>query len=156
MAKTARSPVERLFGSAIRARVLGYLAESRAPRTGYEISKVLGAVPAKVYNALRLLEPAGFIRAVPGRARSRRFVLVDEDLRSFLLRRIRIATEAEWFAPDRVRQREEALMRARALTVPLPRGPARPKDLPNYREFIRLREKDLVVRKVIARRSHSR
>ncbi len=152
MASKRRSSVEQLFGSIVRARVLGYLAESREPRTGYEVAKVLGTVPVKVYNVLRSLEAAGFVRFVPGRGGSKRFLLADEDLRRFLLRRMRIATEEDWFSSDRLREREEALARARTLPVSLPSGRTRPKDVPNYREFLRTRGKDLVVQRVVARR----
>jgi len=148
--------LERLFGSATRARVLGLLAASSDPMTGYEISKALGIVPAKVYPVLQRMESAGFLRSVPGRPRSRRYRLEDEDLRRLLARRARVATATDWFSPEKTKEREEAIERAERIRLPPPTGRPRPKELPNYREFIRTRGKDVIVERVVARRRRSR
>ena len=155
MAPRKRSSLERLFGSATRTRVLGLLAASRDPMTGYEISKALRIVPAKVYGVLRDMEFAGFVQSVPGRPGSKRYRLVDEDLRGLLSHKARIATARDWFSPEKVREREDVIERAKHIRVSAPTGRPRPSDLPNYREFIRAREKDLVVEKVVARRRRS-
>jgi sugar-specific transcriptional regulator TrmB len=124
--------------------------------TGYGISKALGIVPAKVYPVLRQMGSAGFLRPVPGRPGSTRYELADEDLLRLLSRRTRIATAKEWFSSAKTKKREEAIERARRLRLPPLSGRPRPSDLPNYREFIRTREKDFIVRKVVARRRRSR
>src|SRR5688572_2929395 len=104
-----RTAMERLLGSATRTRVLGLLAATREPMTGYEISKALRIVPAKVYGVLRQMETAGFVGSVPGRPGSRRYRLEEEDLRRLLLRSVRIATAKGWFSPEKVRERQEGI-----------------------------------------------
>lgn len=151
-----RTAMERLLGSATRTRVLGLLAATQEPMTGYEISKALRIVPAKVYGVLREMDSTGFVRSVPGRPGSKRYRLEDEDLRRLLLRWVRIATARGWFSPEKVKEREEGIERAKRMRIPGSAARPRPSDLPNYREFIRPREKNLVVQKVVARRSRSR
>jgi len=78
--------VEQLFGSETRAKVLGVLASSVEPKTGYEISKTLDINPSKVYDVLKRLENSGFLNAVRERSRFKRYFLADEDLRRLFLK----------------------------------------------------------------------
>src|SRR2546428_13766898 len=96
--------VGQLFGSETRAKVLGFLADARTPKTGYQISKATDVRPPKVYRELRRLAETDFLEVVeePGRKRYR---MVDEDLRRLLLRCARITSEDEWFSAERVRER---------------------------------------------------
>src|SRR2546428_13471684 len=102
--------VEQLFGSETRAKVLGFLADARTPKTGYQISKATDIRPPKVYGELRRLAETDFLEVVeePGRKRYR---MVDEDLRRLLLRCARITSEDEWFSAERVRERRGAFER---------------------------------------------
>src|SRR2546428_6616808 len=111
--------VEQLFGSETRAKVLGFLADARTSKTGYQISKATVIRPPKVYGELRRLAETDFLEVVeePGRKRYR---MVDEDLRRLLLRCARITSEDEWFSAERVRERRGAFERARGIRLSLP------------------------------------
>ncbi len=151
------SPAVRLFGSEVRAKVLGVLAESREPKTGYEVSKILDSYPSKVYEALRDLEGTPFIEVVGG-ARGKRYLLADGDLRKLLLRTVRIAAEDDWFA-DRARRVEEGrmvLQRLPPLQVPRFSGEPGPRARAVLREFVRPREKDKVLSKMGLRTARQR
>src|SRR3972149_9567131 len=93
-----------LFGSETRVKGLGFLADARAPKTGYQVAKATGLKPPKAYRELQRLAETEFVRVVeqPGR---KCFLLVNDDLRRLLLRYARITTEDEWFSPARVRDR---------------------------------------------------
>jgi DNA-binding PadR family transcriptional regulator len=143
------APAVRLFGSEVRAKVLGVLAESREPKTGYEVSKILDTYPSKVYAALRDLEDTPFVEVVGG-ARGKRYLLADEDLRKLLLRTVRIAAEDDWFA-DRARRIEEgrmALERLPPMEVPRFSGEPGSRARAVLREFARPREKDKILAKM--------
>lgn len=129
--------VAQLFGSETRAKVLGVLANSVEPKTGYEISKTLGIGPPKVYDVLRRLGTSGFLKAVPERSRIKRYILADEDLKRLLLKRVRIVVEKDWFSPDMVRDRERAFELAKKLVVRVPKAKGVPKSIPNRQEFVR-------------------
>src|SRR2546428_13858471 len=115
--------VGQLFGSETRAKVLGFLADARTPKTGYQISKATDVRPPKVYRELRRLAETDFLEVVeePGRKRYR---MGDEDLRRLLLRYARITSEAEWYSTERVRKRRGSVQRARGGPQCLP--PATP------------------------------
>ena len=155
MSFTISPAVQRLFGSETRAKVLGLLADSSDPRTGYELSKKLGINPSKVYSVLHDLEDSGFIAVVTDQSGRKRYLLADEDLKSLLLRRVRIVAEDDWFSPARVRRRNEAIEAAKRLNVELPRRGANPLRVPNREEFVRPPEKDRALR-LIARKRRGR
>ena len=146
--------VPRLFGSETRAKVLGLLADSPEPKTGYEISKVLGINPSKVYDVLRKLEGTGFLGVIPDRSRYRRYFLSNEDLRRFFLKNVRIAAEDDWFGPTRIRDRERAFEMAKALKVEVPEFKGSPRNLPNLAEFRRPPEKDRALKRVATKSSN--
>ncbi len=150
-------PAVRLFGSEVRAKVLGVLAESREPKTAYEVSKILDTYPSKVYEALRGLEGTPFIEVVGG-ARGKRYRLADGDLRKLLLRTVRIAAEDDWFA-DRARRVEEGrtmLERLPSMEVPTYSGEPGPRARALLREFARPREKDRILSKMGLRTARRR
>ncbi len=140
------TPAVRLFGSEVRARVLGVLAESREPKTAYEVSRILDTYPSKVYEALRALEGTSFVEVVGG-ARGKRYLLADEDLRKVLLRTVRIAKLDDWFA-DRARRIEEGrrvLERLPPMEVPRISGEPGPRTRVILREFVRPRGKEQIL-----------
>lgn len=150
-------PAVRLFGSEVRAKVLGVLAQSREPKTGYRVSKILDTYPSKVYEALRDLEDTPFVEVVGG-ARGKRYLLADEDLRKLLLRAVRVAGEDDWFA-DRARRIEEGrrvLERLPAMEVPRVTGEPGPRARAVLREFARPRGKDRILSKMGLRTARRR
>jgi sugar-specific transcriptional regulator TrmB len=144
--------VGHLFGSETRAKVLGVLANSLGSKTGYEISKTLDIGPSKVYDVLKKMETSGFLKAVRGRSRFKRYLLADEDLRRLLRKRVRIAVEKDWFSPEMEREREKAFELARKLVVRVPKANRIPKSIPNRREFTRPPEKDRALARIAATR----
>ncbi len=137
-----------LFGSETRAKVLGFLADSREPQTGYSLSKAIDVTPSKVYPELRDLAEAGFLRSVDRGPNRRAYVLVDEDLQRLLVKRVRITTTEEWFSPARIDERRRAFEATARVPVVLPPLRARPRAIPNRREFERSPEKDRAVARV--------
>jgi DNA-binding transcriptional regulator GbsR (MarR family) len=155
MAFAINPAVGQLFGSETRARVLGLLADSSGPKTGYELAKALGANASKVYAVLRKLEGTGLLGVVTDRSDYKRYFVADDDLRRFLLKKARITLEKDWFAPRAVGDREKLVEFAKQLRVEIPDAVAKPKNLPNFSEFIRPREKDWALKRV-ARKTTSR
>lgn len=144
----------RLFGSKVRANVLGILASSREPKTGYEVSKILDMYPSKVYQVLRDLEDTPFVKVVRA-PRGKGYLLADEDLRRFLLRTVRITAEADWFA-DRARRMErtqEILRRMPPVELPKSSGKPGPRARATLREFVRPPEKDAILARLGLRTS---
>ncbi len=140
------TPAVRLFGSEVRAKVLGVLAESRKPKTAYEVSRILDTYPSKVYEALRALADTPFVEVVGG-VRGKRYLLADEDLRRLLIRTVRIAAEDDWFA-ERARRIEESrrlLERLPPMEVPRIAGEPGPRARAVMREFVRPRGKDQIL-----------
>jgi len=140
--------LEALFGSATRAKVLGFLANTREPRTGYAISKALDAFPSKVYPELRDLASAGFLRVVATRPGRKAYILVDDDLRRFLAKRFRMIAVEEWFAPAATEERERAAEAMARIKVDLPVLRPRPSAVPNREEFERSAEKDRALARI--------
>lgn len=140
--------IQQLFGGVTRAKVLGLLANSREPKTGYELSKTLDTNPSKVYGVLRGLEGAGFLGMITDRSNYKRYFIADEDLKRFLLKRVRIALEEDWLAPKAVEEREKLLQFARQLRVKIPSAATKPETLFNASEFIRPPEKDWALKQV--------
>ena len=139
-----------LFGSETRAKVLGLLADAREPKTGYQVAKATGLNPPKAYRELQRLATTGFVRVVeePGR---KCFRLVNEDLRRLVMRYVRITTEDEWFSPDRVRERREALERAARIRLTLPESKPNPDAVPNRGEYERSPAKVRALRRIARR-----
>lgn len=140
--------IQELFGGRTRAKVLGLLANSREPKTGYELSKTLDTNPSKVYGVLRGLEGTGFLGMVTDRSNYKRYFIADEDLKRFLLKRVRIALDADWLAPRAVEERDKLLQFAKQLKVDVPRAATEPKTLFNASEFVRPPEKDWALKQV--------
>lgn len=140
--------IRRLFGGATRAKVLGLLANSREPKTGYEISKALDVSPSKVYGVLRGLEDSGFLEVIPDRSNYKRFLIADEDLKRFLAKRVRVALEEDWLAPAAVEEREKLLNLAKRLKVEVPSAVRQPRSLFNSSEFVRPPEKNRALQQV--------
>ena len=138
--------VGQLFGSETRAKVLGFLADARTPKTGYQISKATDVRPPKVYRELRRLAETDFLEVVeePGRKRYR---MVDEDLRRLLLRCARITSEDEWFSAERVRERRGAFERARGIRLSLPESTPNRNAVLNPSEYERSPAKDRALRR---------
>ena len=88
--------VEILFGGAVRTKILGYLAACSTPQTGYAIAKDLDIGVSKVYPELKRLEAAGVVSARADLSGRKGFLLADDDLRRFLLRRVRILPSRTW------------------------------------------------------------
>jgi hypothetical protein len=117
--KLPRGP-EGLFGSTARARILGYLAAASGAKTGYEVAKALGLGPSNVYPELARLERWGVVACHRDVAGRKRFVLSDEDLRSFLVRRVRVMDTAQWLSGRPVARREARAKEAAALPLNVP------------------------------------
>lgn len=147
--------LRRLLGGETRARVLGLLADSTVPKTGYELAKAARANPSKVYAILRDLAELGLVKTTSNRPGVRQYSLADPDLRRFLLRNVRITTIEEWFSPARVQAREVTLGHLKPTRFEIWSSHTRRQRLPNYREFERPPEKDRALRR-IARRHASR
>ncbi len=144
--------VGQLFGSKTRVKVLGFLAEARTPKTGYQISKATGVRPPKVYEQLRRLAETDFLEVVEERGR-KRYRMVDEDLRKLLLRRARITSEDEWFSPERVRERQGAFERASRIPLFLPESTPNRDAVLNPPEYERSPAKDRALRRIAAGRT---
>src|SRR2546422_8777556 len=125
MAFQVPAKVEAVFGSRTRAKVLGYLAESSVPQTGYAISKALEIGGSKVYGELRRLETCGILASSLDTRDSKRVLLKDEVLRNFLVKNIRILSADDWVSPERIAERRGNLKEARQIRIDLPPAPAR-------------------------------
>jgi len=131
-----------VFGSRTRAKVLGYLAESSTPQTGYAISKSLEIGVSKVYGELKRLESCGILIGdldVRGR---KRFLLNDEDLRRFLVRNVRILPAEDWFAQSRIEERRRIYEEMKRVAVRLPAAATRVRNRPLASELRRSPAKD--------------
>lgn len=107
-----------LFGSETRVRTLAVLAGAHRPMTPYRVGKV-GSIPmAKVYREIARLGRAGLLRQEGGG-----WILVNDDLRRFLLRRIRVAWGKDWFQERSQRASRETIILERLRRIPHPRPP---------------------------------
>jgi len=140
--------IQQLFGGGTRAKVLGLLASSREPKTGYELSKTLDTNPSKVYGVLRGLEGTGLLGVITDRSNYKRYFIADEDLKRFLLKRVRIALEEDWLAPKAAEEREKLLQFARQLTVKIPSAATKPETLFISLDVTRPTEKDWALKQV--------
>jgi DNA-binding PadR family transcriptional regulator len=146
--------VQTVFGSQTRAKVLGYLAESSVPQTGYAISKGLEIGFSKVYKELKNLEACGVLVGNLDARGSKQFLLSDEDLRNFLIKNLRILQAEEWFTPRRIAERKKNFEEANRIAITLPRAPARAGKRRRSSEFRRAPEKDRALNRV--RKAQSR
>jgi len=142
MAFQIPAKVEAVFGSQTRAKVLGYLAVSSVPQTGYSISKNMDIGIAKVYESLRKLESCGVLVSSLDVRGSKRFLLNDGDLRNFLIKNLRILSADDWFLPARIAERRRNFKETRRINVNVPAFPARKGKRPFANEFRRPPEKD--------------
>lgn len=148
---TFRIPAEiqRLFGGQTRSKILGYLANASTPQTGYAVSKSLGIGVSKVYEELRRLESIGILAKSLDSKGSRRFLLRDQDLRNFLVKRIRIASTDDWFSAEKIAERRRAFKEAKRIPANLPSLPVRANRSSRFsEEFRRPREKDRALGRV--------
>ncbi|MFZ3355657.1 MAG: hypothetical protein WA549_02730 [Thermoplasmata archaeon] len=140
-------PLVAAFGSETRVRVLAVLAWASRPMTAYRVGKT-GDVPLpKAYNEIYRLEKAGLV----GRRRSG-WVLLDDDIRALLRRRVRILWLDDWVS-ERSRRAtgENALLeRLSRIRHPPPPRDWKPKD---PQRFARSRLKDRVLREMGLRTS---
>jgi len=145
MPRTPRRPEEFLFGSRTRTLVLGFLAQASTPATGYAVARALSIGVSKVYPELKRLEVAGVVGSRRNVKGGKTFVLKDDDLRRFLLRRVPIMTSEEWFSPPQIARRRAAYERAREIKVKVPSSPVKPRKRPFEAEFRRPRSKERAV-----------
>jgi len=139
---------EGVFGSIARARILGLLAQAATPRTGYEVAKELGLGVSNVYPELKRLEAWALV-ASRADARGRKcYTLDDEDLRRFLMRRVRVISSADWLSAERVAEREALSVEAQQLAVKAPRTQNKRRNRPPEGEFRRPAEKDRALRRL--------
>lgn len=148
--------IEGVFGSTARARILGFLAQASAPRTGYAIAKELEIGVSNVYPELKRLEELALVATRLDAKGSKLYVLADEDLRRFLQRRMRVMAASDWLSADRIAEREARSREVGTSTVRLPRGKARRKSLALGEEFRRPPEKDRALRRIQRARGGSR
>lgn len=149
--------LQALFGSQTRVRLLGALADSREPQTGYFLAKKAGVYPSKAYGELRRLEKAGILGARQNASGYKKYFLADDDLRKFLRRRVRITSAQEWFSFERTRERRRMYERLTRSPVELPEFTPEPQTVRNREEFERVPEKEEAIRRIQAsQRSGSR
>jgi len=137
-----------LFGSETRAKVLGFLADVREPKTGYAVAGAIEVKPPKVYGELKRLAKGGILELVADPGGPARYRLGAGPLREFVVRRVRITTFGEWFSRPRRQARDRLLEEARSLRVVLPRSEADRASVPNPSEFQRPRGKALALRRI--------
>jgi hypothetical protein len=119
-----------LFGSETRVRTLAVLAGAHRPVTAYRIGKV-GAIPIhKAYEEVRRLGKVGLVAQRAGG-----WVLLDEEVRALLRRRVRIAWSEDWFAERNRRAEEERDLLERLRRIPHARPPKgwKPRDPKRFR-----------------------
>lgn len=79
------------FGSTTRVRTLAVLANAAGPLTAYRVALVGGIPVDKAYREVRRLARSGLVER-----RRNGWVLIDEDLRSLLQRRVRVRWDRDW------------------------------------------------------------
>jgi DNA-binding transcriptional ArsR family regulator len=135
------------MGSETRVRVLAVLAGAFRPLTAYRIGKT-GDIPLpKTYREIYRLEKAGIVAR-----RSSGWVLLDDDLRAMLRKRIPIRWWEDWSSERSHRFAAQASLVKRLEKrghPPPPRG-WRPKDV---RSFVRSPLKDRVLKEMGLRTS---
>lgn len=148
MLDQAEGEARAVFGSKTRTRLLGALADSREPQTGYFLAKKAGVYPSKAYGELRRLEEARILEVQQNPSGTRKYFLADNDLRKFLLRRVRVTSAEEWFSFERTRERRGTYERLKSSAVELPDFTPDPGSIRNREEFERIPEKDEALRRI--------
>ncbi len=148
MSPTPSDAFRFVFGSETRAKLLGLLADSRKPQTGYAIAKRIGVKPSKVYRQLPRLVESGVLEVRRDESGVKRYVLADGDLRRFLQRRVRVTSAEEWFSPERVRRKREAYDRLRGMKLSPPTTRPNRGAVSSPEEFERPPEKDRALRRI--------
>lgn len=137
-----------LFGSQTRTKLLGSLADSREPQTGYFLANKAGISYSKAYGELRKLRRARILETQQEASGYKKYILADDDLRRFLLRRVRMTSASEWFSHTRRQERRRTYERLRQSFVELPDFSPDPESIRNKQEFERIPEKDEVLRRI--------
>lgn len=145
-----------LFGGETRASVLAALASASAPFTGYRVAKVAGIQPIKAYAELRRLREAGIVRETPRGERGATWELLDENLRSFLTRRVRVVWWNDWQPGMAGRARRAEVALARIRQIDLSKFKPNPSAVSNPEEYTRRPEKDRVLARLGLRTSRRR
>jgi hypothetical protein len=109
-----------LFGSTARVRTLAVLASAFRPMTGYRIGRTASVPLPKVYRELKRLRSAGLVAQLPGG-----WVLSDDDVGSFLRKRLRLAWATDWFGEIERRAPEDRAILGRLRTLGAPGFPRR-------------------------------
>lgn len=148
MSSPPSNPFRHVFGSGTRVRLLGLLADSDRPLTGYAIAKGIRAPPSKVYRQLRGLRAAGVLEMIEDERGVKRYVLEDDDLRRFLRKRVRVTTAERWFSPERVRRKRKAYDRLRGMEVSPPASRPNREAVSNPQEYERSPYKDRALRRL--------
>lgn len=137
--------------------MLGALADSREPQTGYFLARKAGVYPSKAYGELRKLQEAGILEQREDASGYKKYLLIDDELRRFLRRRVRLTTAEEWFSLERSRERRRAYERLRRSKVELPDFTPEPESVRHREEFERVPEKDEAIRRIrLSRRAGRR
>jgi DNA-binding PadR family transcriptional regulator len=148
MANQVENAAEAVFGSGTRAKVLGYLAQASVPETGYGIAKALDLAIGNVYKELESLEEWAIVGSELDFKGGKRYRLIEEALRPFLLKRLRILPSDDWFSADRVARRRGRLKEIRALEVKVPRTRTARADRPFRGELQRSPGKDRELKRI--------
>ena len=82
---------------------------------------------------------------------NRVFEMADDDLRRFLLRRVRIISSEDWFSPERLARREAQSREAEKIAIKVPKVRVKERNRPLKEEFQRPAEKDRVLKRIRAR-----
>lgn len=148
MADQTGGDLRSLFGSQTRTKLLGSLADSREPQTGYFLANKAGISHSKAYGELRKLRRAEILEIQREASGYKKYILADDDLRRFLLRRIRMTSASEWFSLGRRQERRRTYERLKRSLVELPDFSPDPESIRNKEEFERIPEKDEALRRI--------
>lgn len=148
MAGQTGGDLKALFGSQTRMKLLGSLADSREPQTGYFLAKKAGISYSKAYDQLRKLRRANILETQQEASGYTKYTLADDDLRRFLLRRLRMTSASEWFSRGRRRERRRTYEQLKRSPVELPDFRAAPGSIRNREEFERIPEKEEALKRI--------
>lgn len=148
MAGQTGGDLKALFGSQTRMKLLGSLADSREPQTGYFLAKKAGISYSKAYGQLRKLRRAKILETHQEASGYKKYTLADDDLRRFLLRRLRMTSASEWFSLGRRRERRRTYERLKRSLVELPEFRPDPGSIRNREEFERIPEKEEALKRI--------
>jgi hypothetical protein len=97
------------FGSETRVRTLAALAGARRPMTAYRVAKVGGVPVQKAYEEFGRLCQSGLVAQREGG-----WVLVDNDVRLLLRKRVRVGWSEDRFSGETERERRADEVKARS------------------------------------------